>query len=148
MLVAGVLALAGAGVAGYLTAVQAGAIERAWDPIFGDGTDQVIGSSVANVLPFPDALLGVLAYLAEVVLLVLVARTTGQVARWARRLLETGAVAFGLAGAALVLLQALVVHAWCSWCLLSAGLSWAILALTIGVSRGGSPAPHRSPRSA
>ncbi|GAB4006134.1 vitamin K epoxide reductase family protein [Nocardioides ultimimeridianus] len=143
---AAVLALAGAGVAGYLAAVQMGAIGHAWDPLFGDGTDTVINSSVANLLPFPDALLGVLGYLVEAALILVTATDRGRSPRWPALLLEVEAVAFALTGVGLVAVQAFVVGAWCSWCLASAALSWAILALTLGLNRGRAPAPHRSPR--
>lgn len=141
-----VLALAGAGVAGYLAAVQMDAISHAWDPLFGDGTDTVIGSSVANLLPFPDALLGVLGYLVEAGLILVTATARGRSTRWPGLLLEVEAVGFALAGVGLVAVQAFVVEAWCSWCLASAVLSWAILALTLGLNGGRGPAPHRSPR--
>lgn len=132
---AGVLALAGAGVAGYLAAVQMGAVGHDWDPFFGDGTDMVINSSVANLLPFPDALLGVLAYLVEAVLVLLGATVWARARRWPELLLEGEAVAFALAGIGLVVIQALVVHAWCTLCLVSAALSWLILAVTLGLRR-------------
>ncbi|HWU22711.1 MAG TPA: vitamin K epoxide reductase family protein [Nocardioides sp.] len=141
---AAVLALAGTGVAGYLAAVQMDAIGHAWDPVFGDGTDTVINSSVANLLPFPDALLGMLGYLVEAVLVLYAGTAPGRSRRWPGLLLEAEAIAFALTGVGLVAVQAFVVHAWCSWCLASAVVSWAILAVTVGLRR--SPAPHRSPR--
>lgn len=130
--VAAVLAVAGACVAGYLSAVQLGWVDHAWDPIFGDGTDRVIESSVAKIVPFPDALLGVLGYLVEAALAL-----AGGTFRWRRRpwvalAFELVALAFGVAGLGLLAIQGLVVHAWCSWCLASAVLSWAILLVTRG----------------
>ncbi|HJQ07153.1 MAG TPA: vitamin K epoxide reductase family protein [Nocardioides sp.] len=139
---AALLALLGVGVAGYLAAVQMGAIDHAWDPVFGDGTDNVIGSSVANLLPFPDALLGVLAYAVEAVLVLYAGTAHGRMRRWPSLLLELEAVGFALAGVGLVAVQAFVVHAWCSWCLASAALSWLLLALTHSLTRGRSAAPR------
>jgi uncharacterized membrane protein len=130
--VAAVLALAGACVAGYLAVVQLGALDHAWDPIVGSGTDRVIESSVAKLLPFPDALLGVLGYAVEAGLAL-----AGGTFRWRRRpwlalAFEAVALAFGVAGLGLLAIQGLVVGAWCSWCLASAVLSWAILLVTRG----------------
>ncbi|GAB3861825.1 hypothetical protein GCM10028801_26380 [Nocardioides maradonensis] len=132
---AALLALLGVGVAGYLAAVQLDVVRHAWDPVFGDGTDTVIGSSVANLLPFPDALLGVLAYAGEAMLVLYAGTPHGRSRRWPALLLEVGAVGFALTGVGLVAVQAFVVHAWCSWCLASAVVSWAILALTLPLSR-------------
>ena len=139
---AALLALLGVGVAGYLAAAQMDLVHHAWDPVFGDGTDAVIGSSVANLLPFPDALLGVLAYVVEAVLVVYAGTAHGRRRRWPSLLLEVEAVGFALAGVGLVAVQAFVVHAWCSWCLASAALSWLLLALTLPLTRGRSADPH------
>lgn len=145
---AALLALLGVGVAGYLAAVQVDLVHHAWDPLFGDGTDTVIGSSVANLLPFPDALLGVVAYAVEAFLVLYAGTPRGRSPRWPTLLLEVEAVGFALAGLGLVAIQALVVHAWCSWCLVSAVLSWVILAVTLPLTRARSAARRRSPRSA
>lgn len=125
------LALVGAAVAGYLTLVQLRVLGPAWDPVFGDGSQQVLHSAFSRSLPFPDAALGLVAYLADVGL-----GLTGGPSRWRTRpwpayLLALVVLGAALGGMALVAVQALVVHAFCSLCLLSAGLSVAIL----GVNR-------------
>jgi uncharacterized membrane protein len=127
--VAVLLALAGAAVAAYLTLVQAGVVDHAWDPLFGDGSDAVLHSSFSEALPFPDAAAGLVAYLLEAGLGV-----SGTGDRWARRpVLGLGfdAVGLGLGVAAvgLVLLQATVVGDWCLLCLGSAAVSLSILAI-------------------
>jgi uncharacterized membrane protein len=123
------LALAGVAVAAYLTLVQTGVVDHPWDPVFGHGSDSVLRSKVSRALPFPDASLGLAAYLAEAVLAL-----TDAGDRWTRRPvlpLAYDALSVGLAGAAvaLVLLQAFVVGSWCLLCLVSAALSLAILAV-------------------
>jgi hypothetical protein len=123
------LALAGVAVATYLTLVQTRVVDHGWDPLFGDGTDHVLHSSVSRSLPFPDAALGLVAYLAEAVLGL---TDTGD--RWLRvplLPLAFDAVGLGLGAAAvlLVLLQATVVGAWCTACLASAAISLLIVAL-------------------
>jgi len=125
------LAIAGAVVAGYLTLVQVGVLDHAWEPFFGAGSERVLHSSFSRALPLPDAALGLVAYLADVVLGVL-----GGVDRWRRRpgvtlLFSAVVVGSALGGLGLVVVQATVVHQWCTLCLASAGISVVIL----GVSR-------------
>jgi len=124
-----VLALLGAAVAAYLTLVQTGVVDHAWDPLFGTGSDAVLRSKVSRALPFPDASAGLVAYLAEAALAL-----TDSGDRWRRHLLlplAYDALGLGLAAAAvlLVLLQAFVVGSWCLLCLCSAAISLSILAV-------------------
>ena len=59
-----VAASVGLCVASYLTLYQIGVFARVWDPFFGGGSSEVL----RLLEPLPDAALGVLAYLAEIVL--------------------------------------------------------------------------------
>lgn len=127
--IATALALLGLAVAAYLTLVQLRVVDHGWDPLFGEGTDDVLHSSVSRALPFPDAALGLVAYAAEAGL-----GLTARGDRWQRRPvlpLAFDLVGLGLAVAAtaLVGLQATVVHAWCTLCLCSAVVSFSILAV-------------------
>lgn len=135
------LALAGAGVAAYLVLVQTDVVAHAWDPVFGRGSDRVLRSSVSRSLPFPDAGLGLVAYLLEAALAL-----TDHGERWRRRPvlpLAYDATALGLGAAAVVLigLQATVVGHWCLLCLCSAALSLSIVA--VGRLREGRAAVRR-----
>lgn len=117
-------ALAGCGIATYLTLYQVGALSHVWEPFFGGGSHYILkDSAVARFLPIPDALLGALAYLAEVVLELVGGDDRWQAKPWTVLLL--GAVAAGLALAAVVLivLQAAVFRQFCTLCLASAACS-------------------------
>lgn len=123
------LAAAGAVVAGYLTLVQLRVLGPAWDPLFGSGSSRVLHSALSRALPFPDAGLGLLAYLADVVL-----GLVGGTDRWRSSPLPAYLLALVVLGAAvggvgLVVVQAAVVHAFCTLCLVSATLSVLILAV-------------------
>ena len=105
-----VVALAGAAVAGYLTYVH-------YQPdalicTSGGGCETVQESSYAELVGIPVALLGLVAFLA---VLVLVA--------WDSELARTLAAAIALTGVGfavyLVALQAFVIDAWCVWCLVN-----------------------------
>jgi uncharacterized membrane protein len=102
------VALAGAAVAGYLTYVH-------YQPdalicTSGGGCETVQDSSYAELVGIPVALLGLIAFLA---VLVLVA--------WDSELARTLAAAIALTGVGfavyLLVLQAFVIDAWCVWCL-------------------------------
>lgn len=105
-----VVALAGVGVAGYLTYVH-------YEPAAlictaGGGCEQVQDSEYATIVGIPVALLGLVAYL---VVLALVAWDT-PTARALTAALALGAFAFA---AYLVALQAFAIEAWCVWCLVN-----------------------------
>jgi uncharacterized membrane protein len=117
----GVLALAGAGVAAYLTWVH-------YHPAAlvclrgSSGCETVNGSRYATIGGIPVAALGLAVYL-----LVLVSAAIRDV------LAAAAASALTLAGLAfalwLVYVQAALLHAWCVWCLTSDGILVALTAL-------------------
>ncbi len=117
-------ALAGFGIATYLTLYQVGAVAHIWEPLFGSGSHYILKeSAIARDLPIPDAALGAAAYLVEAVL-----ELIGDAERWRTRpwvVLLLGATAAGLALAAvaLVVLQAAVFRHFCTLCLGSAACS-------------------------
>ena len=121
-------ALLGVAIAGRLTAYQIGWTGAPWEPFFGTGTERVLHSSFSRALPFPDAALGLLMYIAEIAAL-----AWGDTARWRSKPVAVYvyvATAFGLAGGSLglLVLQAAVIHAFCTLCLASALLSFVLVA--------------------
>ena len=104
------VAAAGVAVAGYLTYVhfQPDALICTG----GGGCEAVQDSSYAEIAGIPVALLGLLAYLAVLVLV-------GWDSELARTLAAT--IALSAAGFAvyLVVVQAFVIDAWCVWCLVN-----------------------------
>lgn len=127
------LALLGVAISFYLTLFQVGAIAQMWDPLFGSASSAAVTHSpISRLLPIPDASLGVLAYLAEVLLGAL-----GGPARWRTlpaAVLLYGLVALGLGvvSSLLLITQGALVHAWCLLCLCSAAISLAILGAGVG----------------
>ena len=124
-----VLSLAGLAVATTLTLFQADVLGSVWEPFFGDGSRQVLTSSVSQALPVPDASLGAVAYLLEAVLESIGGNRRAHDKPWI--VVAAGLVAAGLALAALglVAIQALVVGAFCTLCLTSAAISLVVAAL-------------------
>lgn len=125
------LAAAGAAISAYLALFEIGAIVTVWDPVFGAGSERVLHAAVARALPVPDALLGVVGYGLEIALLVALAVASPSVRARLTVLLGILAAAMALASVGLVLLQAVVVEAWCLLCLASAAISWAIALLAV-----------------
>lgn len=114
------LGIVGMFISRYLAAYQLGYIDSMWDPAFGDGTIKVITSSVAKFFPVSDAGLGCFAYTLEVLL-----GLKGGEARW--RTMPWMVVSFvilvvplGIVSILLVILQPMVVGAWCLLCLITA----------------------------
>jgi uncharacterized membrane protein len=124
----GLLALAGAGVAGYLTWVHYQPARLAC--FISSGCETVQHSSYAELLGIPVALLGLVAYL------VLFASAFARGFRVA-----AAALAVSLAGLAfaawLVYVQGWILDAWCIWCVtsdlvlaaLTAACAWRLAAL-------------------
>jgi hypothetical protein len=117
------LALSGFAIAAYLAAYQWDLVGSVWEPFFGDGSETILNSSVSEVLPIPDAALGMLGYLADAV-----TGAIGSKDRWRR--MPWIVIIFGLAigplGAVsilLVILQPVLYSTFCTLCLASAAIS-------------------------
>ncbi|MEV0565384.1 vitamin K epoxide reductase family protein [Dactylosporangium sp. NPDC050588] len=124
-----VLACAGMLVSLRLAFFQYGLVPAVWEPWFGDGSIRVLESAFSRALPVHDAALGAAAFAAEFVL-----ELSGGTTRWWRRpwlVVLLGLVAGGMAVAALFLvaMQAFVVGAFCTLCLVTAGISVSVALL-------------------
>lgn len=126
------LAVVGCLVSVYLACFQVGIVTVVFDPVFGSGSSEaVLKSSFSRALPVPDAAVGALAYLVEIVL-----DSVGGERRYLTRpwlVLLFGFVALSAAatGVFLLALQAFVVGAFCALCLTSAVISWLIFVLSL-----------------
>ena len=120
-----VVAFAGLCVASYLMLYQLGIFTEVWNPISPNGSPEVLHL----MDPFPAAFLGALPYMTEVVLSLI-----GGEDRW--RTAPCTALGFvNFCGAAvsvlLVIAQPFIVGAWCTLCLTSAFLPFAIFGLGV-----------------
>jgi len=118
-------------LARYMTAFQLGHIASAWDPIFGDGTVLVLGSDLSKSFPISDAGLGAFIYLVE-----LLSGFMGDPRRWRTMpwmvaLFGLMVVPLGVVSVVLIMLQPVVVGAWCTACLLSALFMLIMIALSL-----------------
>jgi uncharacterized membrane protein len=114
-------------VAVYLAAFQLGYIARIWDPVFGAGTAQVLGSDISRAWPVSDAALGATAYLFDLVLASVGDERRWRTMPWLVLLYGLMIVPVGVVSIVLVILQPVAVGAWCGWCLVTAAASLAMI---------------------
>lgn len=104
----------------YLTAYQLGHIDQVWDPFFNPGTAAVITSDASKAWPIPDAGLGGVAYMLEILMAVM-----GDKRRW--RTMPWMVLAFGILVVPLgavsiffIIIQPIVIGTLCTLCLVAA----------------------------
>ena len=132
-MVAATLALSAAVTALYLGSFQVGWLSAVWDPLFGMGSAYVLESYLSRTFEsfvgVPDAIVGAAAYGVETLLLL----SGGHRRAWTQPWLTVACGALtgilALTGLGLVLVQASI-HHWCFLCLVTAGISWCLAALT------------------
>lgn len=125
------LAAIGWFAARYMAAYQLGYRDSVWDPFFEDGTLEVISSDVSRSFPISDAGLGAVCYTLEVLM-----GCKGSARRWYTMpwivvLFAILVIPLGFVSIILIMLQPILVGAWCSWCLLTALCMLIMIALTI-----------------
>jgi uncharacterized membrane protein len=108
-LVVGVLALAGTGIAAYLTYTKYADATIACST---GGCETVQDSEYAEILGLPVPVLGLIGYLA----ILATAFSAGETARVAGAALALGGLAFSVY---LILVQVFAIEAFCLWCLVS-----------------------------
>lgn len=127
-----ILAGTAAAIASYLAMYQMGLIDSVWDPFFGSGSEEVLDSDVATRLDrwlhIPDAALGAWGYLSEAVL-----GLVGSTRRWQHRpwmviLFGIDVIPLGGVSGILVLMQGFVVGSFCTLCLVTALISFVLIA--------------------
>lgn len=124
------------GFASYLlarnmAAFQLGHIGSIGDPIFGDGTQRVLGSEVSMAFPISDAGLGAYVYLLEILSTVMGDERRWRTMPWMVAMFGLAVVPLGVISVILMTLQPVAVGAWCTPCLASAVLMLAMVALSL-----------------
>lgn len=121
------LAITGFLIGGYLALYQFGLTASAWDPFFGDGTEEVLDSDLSRALLIPDAALGALAYFVDAVTGISGGRDRWRRAPWIVLVFGTAIGPLGLVSVLLVIAQPLIVGAWCTLCLVTAVISVSMI---------------------
>ncbi len=122
-----VLALVAAGITFHMALFQWGFIDSTWDPVFGDQSNKVLKSDVAQdlflLIGIHDAGMGLLAYLGDAVLGLAGSTRRWQYRPWMVILFGIDVVPLGIISAVLVACQAFIVGYWCFLCLVTAVIS-------------------------
>lgn len=122
-----ILAAIGFFIALYLGLYQLHVFQNVWEPFFGNGTDAVVKSSFSRSLPVPDGLLGALGYLCDIILVCIGDSVRWKTKPWAVILYSILVCIMGLVSILLIILQPVVLHTWCTLCLVSAILSLSMV---------------------
>lgn len=120
----------------YLGLFQWGVFPTVWDPVFGDGTKNVLTSPLSHKftswIGIPDAILGVLAYFADIFFALVGSKDRWKEHPWLVLLFGISIIPVGCVSITLVLLQGLVVKSWCFLCLIAALISLILIFLSYG----------------
>lgn len=120
-------------IASYMALYQWRLVGDVWDPIFGEQTRHVLDSEVSERMRrwfrIPDAALGALAYLGDLVFGLAGSTRRWQYRPWLVLLFGLDVIPLGIVSAVLVVLQGTVVGAWCFLCLVTAVISLLLVAL-------------------
>lgn len=120
-------------IAVYLGLYEWKFIDHVWDPVFGDQTEHVLDSNVSKTLHrwfrMPDAIMGVFAYLGDIIFALAGSTRRWQDRPWLVILFGIDVIPIGIVSATLVFLQGTVVNAWCFLCLITATISLLLIIL-------------------
>lgn len=132
-LVIALIALAAAFIALYLGLYQWKVIDWIWDPLFGEGTANVLTSDVSHQITgwirLPDAILGVFAYVSDAVFALAGSERRWQDRPWLVILFGIDVIPLGIVSILLVVLQGIAVKYWCFLCLITASISLTLILL-------------------
>lgn len=122
-----VLAFVGLYVSRYLTAYQLGHIDSVWDPFFAgslqnpkNGTEEIITSSVSKAWPVPDAGIGALTYMLEILTGIIGSSRRWRTMPWLVVLFGIMIVPLGVVSITFIVIQPIVIGTWCTLCLIAA----------------------------
>lgn len=125
------LALVGFFLARQMTAFQLQHVVTLTDPFFGLGTQRVLTSDVSRAFPIPDAGLGAVAYMVELLMGFMGDKRRWRTMPWMVTFFGILVVPLGVVSIVLIILQPLAVGAWCTPCLVAAIAMLLMIALTL-----------------
>jgi hypothetical protein len=121
------LAFVAAVICVHMSLFQWGLIESAWDPVFGEQSNEVLKSDIAKdmflFIGIHDAAMGALAYLGDAILGLAGSTRRWQYRPWMVILFGIDVIPLGLISAILVACQAFILGVWCFLCLVTAVIS-------------------------
>lgn len=129
-----ILALIGFVISRYLTAYQLEHIPNVWDPFFAgstadpqNGTEEIITSSLSEAWPVPDAGIGALTYMLEILTGMLGSQRRWRTMPWLVLLFGIMIVPLGGVSIFFIIIQPIMLDTWCALCLIAAAaMLWQI----------------------
>lgn len=127
------LGLIGLLISRHLTAYQLGYIDTAWEPFFAgsaldprNGTEEIITSHVSEAWPIPDAGLGAVSYMLEILMAVMGTRDRWRTMPWMVTFLGILVIPLGVTSVYFIIIQPVLLGTW-STLALAAALAMVIM---------------------
>lgn len=120
------LAVIGLFVSRYLAAYQLGHVEGVWEPFFAggagpkNGTEEVVTSDLSRAWPVPDAAVGALTYVLEILTGIVGARRRWRTMPWLVLLFGLMIAPLGVISITFIVIQPIMIGTWCTLCLIAA----------------------------
>ncbi|MFW6412515.1 MAG: vitamin K epoxide reductase family protein, partial [Oceanicaulis sp.] len=120
------LALLGVLLSRHLTAYQLGSIEGIWDPFFTggpgpkNGSEEITTSYVSEAFPIPDAGLGAVTYMLEIVAGIAGTRARWRTMPWLVMGFGIMIVPLGVVSITFIIIQPILLGTYCTVCLIAA----------------------------
>jgi len=122
-----ILAFVGLFISRYLAGFQLGHVDGVWEPFFAgqagnakNGTEEIVTSSVSEAWPVPDAGLGAVTYLLEILTGLIGSSRRWRTMPWLVVLFGIMIVPLGLVSITFIVIQPILLGTWCSLCLIAA----------------------------
>ena len=127
------LGLVGLLISRMLTAYQLGHIESAWEPFFmgspadpRNGTEEIITSDVSKAWPIPDAGLGAVSYMFEILMAVMGTRARWRTMPWMVTFFGILVIPLGVISIYFIIIQPIMIGTWSTPALI-AGLAMVVM---------------------
>ena len=120
------LAVIGLLISRHMTAYQLGHIDFLWDPFFSggpgpkNGSEEITTSSVSEAWPVPDAGIGALTYMLEIVTGIMGTTRRWRTMPWLVMLFGIMIVPLGVVSITFIIIQPIIIGTWCTLCLIAA----------------------------
>ncbi|WP_233355973.1 vitamin K epoxide reductase family protein [Henriciella aquimarina] len=121
------LAVIGFMISRHLTAYQLGHIDGVWEPFFSgashnakNGTEEIVTSRVSEAWPVPDAGVGALTYLLEILTGVVGSSRRWRTMPWLVLTFGIMIVPLGVVSITFIIIQPIILGTWCTLCLIAA----------------------------
>ena len=122
-----VLGLIGLLISRYLTAYQLGHVDGVWEPFFDgsaadprNGTEEIITSDISRMWPIPDAGLGAVSYMLEILMAVMGTRDRWRTMPWMVTFFGILVIPLGVVSIYFIIIQPLMIGTWSTLALLAA----------------------------